>query len=135
VRSLNTAPVEPTAVTFPGARQVVAVTGQSTHKKTGVTTTLTRRFLTSHTATTIGASRLSETIRGHWSVENQNHRRRDVWWGEDRCRLHSRNAACALALLRTALLALVIPTERPMPELFATVIARPAYGLQLLKSK
>ena len=113
----------------------MATTGQSTHKKTGVTTTRTRRFITRHTAATIGARRLGETIRGHWSVENQNHRRRDVLWGEDRCRLHNRTAACALALLRSALLALVIPTERPLPELFGSVIARPAYGLHLLHSK
>jgi predicted transposase YbfD/YdcC len=122
-------------VAFPGARQLATITGQSTHKKTGQTTALTRHFITSHTARSVTVGRLAETIRGHWSVENQNHRRRDVWWGEDRCRLRRPNAACALALLRTALLALVIPTRRPMPALFTTVIARSTYGLHLLNSK
>jgi hypothetical protein len=55
--------------------------------------------------------------------------------GEDRCRLRDPNGASALALLRTALLALVIPEDRPAPELFATVTAHPDYGLQLLRSK
>lgn len=132
---MSVAAVEPTEVAFPSARQVVAVTGQSTHKKTGTTATLTRRFLTSHTAQTKGAVPLAGAIRGHWSVENQNHRRRDVFWREDGCRLRTPNAACALALLRTALLALVIPDPRPVPEFFATVIARPAYALQLLNSR
>jgi len=122
-------------VAFPGARQLAATLGQSTHKKSGQTTALTRHFITSHPASSLPVGRLAAAIRGHWSVENQNHRRRDVWWGEDRCRLRRPNAACALALLRTALLALVIPTGRPMPELFATVVARPSFGLHLLSSK
>jgi hypothetical protein len=122
-------------VAFPAARQLAAITGHSTHKKTGQTTSLTRHFIISHTATSLAVCRWAETIRGHWSVENQNHRRRDLWWGEDRCRLRRPNAACALALLRTTLLALVIPQGRPMPELFATVVAQPSYGLCLLNSK
>jgi hypothetical protein len=36
---------------------------------------------------------------------------------------------------RPAVLALVIPENRPTPELFATVIAHPDYGLRLLRSK
>ena len=127
--------VEPTEVGFAGARQVVAITGQSTHKKSGVCTTLTRRFISSRAWAPSEAAALAEAIRGHWSVENKNHRRRDVLWGEDRCRLRNANAASALALLRTALLALAIPENRPAPELFATVTAKPHYGLQLLRSK
>ena len=50
------------------------------------------------------AARLAALARGQWSVENPNHWRRDALWGEDRCRLRNKNAACALALLRTALL-------------------------------
>ena len=132
---MSVATVEPTEVAFPGARQVVAATGQSTHKNTAKTSTLTRRFLTSHTAQTKRAVALAGAIRGHWSVDYQNHRRRDVFWREVGFRLRRPNAACALALLRTALLAFVIPDPHPMPEFFATVIARPAYALQLLNSR
>jgi predicted transposase YbfD/YdcC len=135
VRRLSVAAVEPTEVGFAGARQVVAVTGRSTHKKSGVCTTLTRQFVSSRAWAPKEAAALAGAIRGHWSVENRNHRRRDVLWGEDRCRLRDPNGASALALLRTALLALVIPEDRPAPELFATVIAHPDYGFQLLRSK
>ena len=135
MRQLSVAAVEPTEAGFAGARQVVAVTGQSTHKKSGVSTTLTRRFVSSRAWGAREAAALAGAIRGHWSVENQNHRRRDVLWGEDRCRLCDANGACALALLRTALLALVIPENRAAPDLFATVIAHPDYGVQMLRSQ
>lgn len=135
MRRLSVAAVEPTEVGFAGARQVVAVTGQSTHKKSGVCTTLTRQFVSSRAWIPKEAAALAEAIRGHWSVENKNHRRRDVLWGEDRCRLRNANGASVLALLRTALLALVVPENRPAPELFANVIAHPDYGLQLLRSR
>jgi hypothetical protein len=46
-------------------------------------------------------------VRGHWSVENPNHWRRDALWKEDQCRLRSPNSACALALLRTTLISLI----------------------------
>ena len=110
------------------------VTGGS-HKKSGVCTTLTRQFVSSREWGAREAAVLAGAIRGHWSVENQNHRRRDVQWGEDRCRLRDPNGASALALLRAALLALVIPEKRPAPELFATVIAHSDHGLQLLRSR
>ena len=82
------------------------------------------------------AAVLAGAICGHWSVENQNHRRRDVQWGEDRCRLRDPNGASALALPRAALLALV-KYQRSVPLLnsSATVIAHPDYGLQLLRSR
>ena len=55
---------------------------------------------------------MAHQIRGYWGVENKVHWRRDVIGGEDKCRLHDPNSACALALLRTALLALVLCSGR-----------------------
>ena len=48
---------------------------------------------------------MGRLIRGHWTVENNIHWLRDAVGREDTCRLRNRNAACAPALLRTALLA------------------------------
>lgn len=40
-------------------------------------------------------------IRGHWSaIENGTHHRRDVTFGEDRCRVAHRTAAHVLSALR-----------------------------------
>jgi predicted transposase YbfD/YdcC len=101
--------VEPDALNFPWARQIVAVTKTSVQKKTGKTSLDTRYFVTSLDPKEAKPQRLFGIIRGHWSVENKNHWRRDAIWGEDHCLLRSPNAACALALLRNALLALLIP--------------------------
>jgi len=66
-------------------------------------------------------------------VENPNHWRRDALWGEDRCRLRNPNAACVLALLRTALLRPVLRWGwGSAPEVFEHVSARLSRGLDLL---
>lgn len=83
-----------------------------THKRTGEEKTGTRYFVTSHQAQPALASRLSKQIRGYWGVENIVHWRRDVIGGEDKCRLRDPNSACALALVRTALLTLVLCSGR-----------------------
>ncbi|MFA6564225.1 MAG: hypothetical protein WCV00_20145 [Verrucomicrobiia bacterium] len=73
--------MEPTEAGFAGARQVVAMTGQSTHKKRGQGTTLTRQFVSSRAWKAREAAVLAGAIRRRWPVENQNHRRRDVQGG------------------------------------------------------
>ena len=66
-------------------------------------------------------------------VENPKHWRRDALWGEDPCRLRNKNAACALALLRTALLRPVLRCGGgPTKTIFERVAARSAHGLDLL---
>lgn len=82
-----------------------------THKKSGVEKEGTRFFISSlELRPAAGSSRASpahfaKLVRGHWTVENNIHWLRDAVGFEDRCRLRDPNAACALALLRTALLA------------------------------
>lgn len=128
--------VEPDALPFASARQVFDTRNTTTCKKDGKTTQHTRYFVTSLTTQEAGAQRLAALARGQWSVENPNHWRRDALWGEDRCRLRNKNAACALALLRTALLRPVLRcgwgTTR---EVFERVAARPAHGLDLLAKR
>jgi predicted transposase YbfD/YdcC len=51
---------------------------------------------------------LSAAVRGHWSIENRNHWKRDAsQWQEDDHRHRRPNAALNLALTRNALLALM----------------------------
>jgi hypothetical protein len=130
---VSVAAVEPDALPFPGGRQVFDTRNTTTFKPDGKTTQHTRFFVASLTAEEAGAARLAALARGQWSVENPNHWRRDALWGEDRCRLRNKNAACALALLRTALLRPVLRcgwgTTR---EIFERVAARPSHGLDLL---
>ena len=121
---------------FPGARQVCDIRNTTTFKKNGKTTNHTRYFVASLTADAADGTRLAALARGHWAVENPNHWRRDALWGEDRCRLRNKNAACALALLRTTLLRPVLRcgwgTTR---EVFERVADRTSYGLHLLAKR
>jgi len=130
---VSRAAVEPDALPFPGARQVFDTRNTTIRKKDGQTTEHTRYFVTRLTTGEAGEARLAALARGQWSVENPNHWRRDALWGEDRCRLRNKNAACALALLRSALLRPVLRCGwgRTL-EVFERVAARPSHGLELL---
>jgi predicted transposase YbfD/YdcC len=44
--------------------------------------------------------RFAATVRGHWSIENQQHWVLDVQFGEDACRTRSGHSAENLALIR-----------------------------------
>jgi predicted transposase YbfD/YdcC len=126
-------PVEPDALNFPWARQIVAVTKTSVQKKTGKTSVDTRYFVTSLDSKEAKPKRLFGIIRGHWSVENKNHWRRDAIWGEDHCLLRSPNAACALALIRNALLALIIPAGfQNLAAALESMHANPSQAISLI---
>lgn len=88
-------------------QQAARVTRTVTHKKTGEIKTGQRIFLSSLPLESAGpaGSRTGRLVRAHWTVENNIHWLRDGVWKEDTCRSRCPNAACALALLRTALLA------------------------------
>jgi len=55
---------------------------------------------------------MGRVTRNHWQVENNIHWLRDAVCDEDACRSRNPNSACALALLRTALLAAVRASGR-----------------------
>jgi predicted transposase YbfD/YdcC len=66
----------------------------------------TRVFLSSLRAEE--KSRSTRAARGHWSIENRNHHKRDASaWQEDRHRHRRPRAALNLALTRNALLAII----------------------------
>ena len=104
--------LEPEAAAYPHVAQLVSVQRQQTHKASGENKAGTRYFAVSLRADETTPAQLAKQIRGYWGVENQVHWRRDVIGGEDQCRLRNPNSACALALLRTALLALVVGSGR-----------------------
>lgn len=98
------ATVSPLQLGFPHAATVVAVKSQFTHKKTGVSSSETRLFVSSAEPTAFTPRQWLSRCRGHWSVESANHYRRDVTWREDGELGRNAPRACNLALLRSALL-------------------------------
>jgi predicted transposase YbfD/YdcC len=96
------------AIDFPFARTLVGIQSQRTVKKTGVTTTEWRFYLSSQEPTERTSENWIDLIRGHWGgVENRNHWRRDALWGEDKTRSNSPNLVANLALVRGAVFRLL----------------------------
>ena len=78
--------------------------------------------------------RIPAAVRGHWSVENLNHYKRDTClWREDDHRHRRVNIAQNLALTRNALLA-IIPFDRdgPLSSWFEIYQRNPATAIQLI---
>nr|WP_231363726.1 ISAs1 family transposase [Verrucomicrobium sp. 3C] len=107
-RELYAFPIEPLAVDFPFARALIVVRSQRMQKKSGLTTTESRYYLSSAPPDQYSPQKWLDLIRGHWGgAEIRNHWRRDVLMGEDRSRSHQPNLLANLALIRNALLSLL----------------------------
>ena len=97
--------MEPVKSGYALGEQVIALERTVTHKRSGKQTLGTRWFITSLSVEEAGWERLAKLIRAHWTVENNIHWLKDAVMKEDRTRQRNPNAAQALGLLRTALLA------------------------------
>lgn len=78
---------------------------------------------------------MAREIQDHWCCESR-HWQRDALWREDACLLRNPNAACALALLRTALQTLLrVHRQTSLPVVFENVAHDLSLGLHWLKSR
>jgi predicted transposase YbfD/YdcC len=122
---------------FPFARTLIVLRSERTVKKTGLTTTESRYYLSSAPPDQYPTAQWLELIRGHWGgVEIRNHWRRDAIMGEDRSRSRQPHLLANLALLRNALLLLLTdhgPTSS-LPQIREHLHSRPAQCLNLLQS-
>lgn len=93
---------------FPGARQFIRSTREWFEGKSDELKSETRYFITSLKGEKKTAAQLAQAIRGHWSVENKNHWKRDTsQWKEDASRPRKKmSGGQVLALLRGAILRL-----------------------------
>lgn len=119
---------------LPFARSAVAVrrdwqikTAEETQEKSHV-----RHFLTSLDPSE--KQRIPAAVRGHWSVENLNHYKRDTsLWREDDHRHRRVNIAQNLALTRNALLAIIpFGADEPLSGWFEIYQRKPAKAIQLI---
>ena len=76
---------------------IVCVDAKRTHIKTNKTSTERRYFISSRSLTPEGAL---AGVRAHWAIENGLHWVLDVVFGEDHCRVRTKNAAQNLVTLR-----------------------------------
>jgi predicted transposase YbfD/YdcC len=79
-------------------------------------------------------TRHGRAVRGHWSVENRNHHKRDdSVWQEDRHRHRRPRIAQNLALTRNALLAIIPFDEKiNLPSLIARYQQHPEIAINLI---
>jgi hypothetical protein len=63
--------------------------------------------ITSLTPAQADAARLLALRRGHWTIENRLHRRKDVTFGEDASLIHVGQGPIVMALLRDAAVSLL----------------------------
>ena len=108
-RELRVVPFDLDTALLPGARQLVSLTRWYRDKKSSEDfKSETRYFITSFGEGEERHARLAEIARGHWSVENKNHWKKDATlWREDRGTRRKAQGARNLALLRNAILALI----------------------------
>jgi predicted transposase YbfD/YdcC len=108
-----------------------------TVKKTGQTTTEAHYYLSSALPNQYSPAQWLGLIRGHWAgVEIRNHWRRDALMGEDGSRSRNPNLLANLALLRSALLALLAEhfPDQPLPQIRELLTGRPTQGLKILSA-
>ena len=137
-RELRVASFDLDLALFPGARQLVSLTRFYCDKKSaGDFKSETRHFITSLTEEKASHARLAEIARGHWSVENKNHWKKDATlWREDRGVRRKAKGAKNLALLRNAILAMIRPDEHTsLNQAFLHYADHRSEALRLLTQK
>lgn len=93
---------------FPFARSLVVLRNTRCIKKTNQSTTEPHYYLSSALPEQYRPAQWLGLIRGHWAgVEIRNHWRRDVIFREDGSRSRNPNLLANLALIRSALLAVL----------------------------
>jgi predicted transposase YbfD/YdcC len=119
---------------LPGLRQFASLTRLWTDLKSGRVKAETRYFALSLEEDEERPARIAAALRGHWSVENKNHWRRDATrWREDRAPRRNPRGAKNLALLRSVLLALLdLGAHDSLNGAFDHYTARPTEALNLL---
>lgn len=89
---------------WPGVAQVMQRTCRRVIVKTGQVSQETEYAITSLSRHTAGPEQLESLWRGHWTIENRDHYVRDETMGEDRCQVHTGQAAQTLAALRNGII-------------------------------
>ena len=122
---------------FPGARQLVRSTREWYEVGSEELKSDTRYFITSLRCEEKSAAQLAAAIRGHWSVENKNHWKRDAaLWKEDASRPRKKaSGGQVLALLRGAVLRLHdLEIFESLNASFHLHSAKPWSALRLIKT-
>jgi hypothetical protein len=98
--ALTVDPSDPRFSRFPDINQITAIIRERVDHRSGAHSTELVYGITSRDAERASAAQLARYARGHWGIENNLHRRRDVTYGEDANRTSMGNSWHCLAALR-----------------------------------
>lgn len=131
IRQLEMAPTSPLETGWPHTYTVCRVTRQRERRRRGQTVGTSREqvyYVGSFAASTYSPEQLLGLIRGHWSIENGLHHRKDRSMDEDRCRASARGCGRVMCCLRS-FAAVVLGRAR---ESFSVVRRRLSAKIHLL---
>jgi len=114
---------------------LIVLRSERTVKKTGLSSTESRYYLSSAPAEEYPPEQWLNLIRGHWGgVEVRNHWRRDALMGEDRSRSRNANLLANVALIRNALLQILSEhiDDQSLPQFRENLHSRPGQCLALI---
>lgn len=94
-------------VQWPYVQQVLMLEKTVIDLKTGEVSASRRYAVTSLPPTQADPARLLTLWRGHWSIENQLHYPRDVWFQEDASRVHAHSIPEVMAICHNLILNLL----------------------------
>lgn len=106
IRTIKCATLSP-GIRFPHAEQAIQIIRKSRkqgHKTWHTETVYAVTSLPTHLAS---PPQLAAVIRGHWSIENALHWRRDVVWQEDKSQIRTANSPHVMAILRNIAITLL----------------------------
>lgn len=116
IRMLLIQDCDPERVCFPHVEQVAQLQRQVSNRKQE-----TVYLITDMDSTQINASKLLQTIRGYWGIENGLHHRLDVSVNEDCCKVRKRNSVWVLGMFRRLAVSLFIHWKNVNQKAWATM--------------
>ena len=106
-RHIHTMKPNPGMLNYPQVKQVFRIIRHRHTLKTGVDSREVAYGITSLSPEQADAKRLLALNRGHWTIENGNHRYRDTTFAEDACLMHTRHGPSNNAILNNMALAVI----------------------------
>ncbi len=106
----------PGTVNYPHLQQIFRIQSERRSVKTGQASRETVYGITPVPASPAGPQQLLAWNRGHWTVENQNHRSRDVHFDEDACLARTGHAPVNNALCNCLAIAVLLWSGRGIAE-------------------
>ena len=94
-------------INYPSVRQMFRITRKRHRVKTGEASIEVTYGLTSLPPQQVDAERLLALNRGHWVIENRNHRPRDTTFGEDASLMHTGHGPSNNAIVNHTALAII----------------------------